>query len=539
MAESRAESDHTVYDHETSTMVSFDAAVHGDFGRGKDSTVDKQGDSAADKTNSNDIEAANLSKDAEKGTLAVGEAAPTPDPNIVDWSGPDDPANPRNWSKAYKLINVVVVSLSVLYTNLATTMFAPGATIMQREFGFKSSTVEVLTITMASLGFALGQLFIPPMSEVFGRMPIYRASSIFYLGFTAGCARSTNVAEFLVFRLLTGMAAASYMSTGGGTVADLLPKEERGVAMAIFTAGPLFGPVLGPIVGGFVVENLGWRWCFYLILMLAGAVTLITFLFMHETSSVNILKSKAARLRKETGNPNLRAAGDKQTSVKQLVLHALTRPMKFLFTSPIVALIALYIAFNFGVTMLLFATFPTVYENTYHWSVSVSGLAYIGVGIGCAIGVITFAKLSDRLLNAKAGSYRAERRLIMMMFVSPMFPIGLFIYGWTTEYKVHWVVPIIGTAICGPGAVIINSSSQTYIIDIFGPQAAASALAAITLLRNLTGAFLPLAAPTLYANLGLGWGNSVLAFITIGFIPMPIYFYLRGESLRERFPVEI
>ncbi len=260
---------------------------------------------------------------------------------------------------------------------------------------------------------------------------------------------------------------------------------------------------------------------------------------MHETSSVNILKSKAARLRKETGNPNLRGAGDTQTPVKQLVLNAMARPMKFLFTSPIIALIALYIAFNFGVTMLLFATFPTVYENTYHWSVSLSGLAYVGVGIGCAIGVVTFAKLSDRLLNAEGGSYRPERRLIMMMFVSPMFPIGLFIYGWTTEYKVHWVVPIIGTAICGPGAVIINSSSQTYIIDIFGPQAAASALAAVTLLRNLTGAFLPLAAPTLYANLGLGWGNSVLAFITIGFIPVPVYFYLRGESLRKRFPIEI
>ncbi|KAL5622553.1 hypothetical protein FOBRF1_001803 [Fusarium oxysporum] len=534
MAKGQAESDKTVCNHEATKTVSFYATAQGDIGHDKEPNTDKQ-----EETISEDIHAANMKTDAEKDAMEAGEVAPTPDPNIVDWSGPDDPENPRNWSKAYKLTNIIVISLSVLYTNLATTMFAPGAATMQREFGFKSNTVEVLTITMASLGFALGQLFIPPMSEVFGRMPIYRTSSILYIGFTAGCARSTDVAEFLVFRLLTGMAAASYMSTGGGTVADLLPKEERGVAMTIFTAGPLFGPVLGPIVGGFVVENLGWRWCFYLILMLAGAGTLSTFLFMHETSSINILGSKAARLRKETGNPNLRASGDKQTPIKQLVLHALTRPMKFLFTSPIVALISLYIAFNFGVTMLLFATFPTVYENTYQWSVSVSGLAYIGVGIGCAIGVITFAKLSDRLLNAEGGNYHAERRLIMMMFVSPMFPIGLFIYGWATEYKVHWVVPIIGTAICGPGAVIINSSSQTYIIDIFGPQAAASALAAITLLRNLTGAFLPLAAPPLYANLGLGWGNSVLAFITVGFIPVPIYFYLYGASLRKRFPVEI
>jgi MFS family permease len=260
---------------------------------------------------------------------------------------------------------------------------------------------------------------------------------------------------------------------------------------------------------------------------------------MHETDHVTILKAKAARLRKETGNSKLRAAGDKQTPIKQLLLRALIRPIKLAVLSPIVFLVSLYIAFNFGVTMLLFATFPTVFEQTYGWSVGISGLAYVGVGIGCAIGIFTFAKLSDRLARDKEGQYRAERRLILMMFVSPLFPTGLFIYGWTTEYKVHWIVPIIGTAICGPGAVIINSASQTYIVDIFGHQAGASALAAVTLIRNLTGAFLPLAAPSLYANLGLGWGNSVLAFITVAFIPVPFFFYWRGQMLREKFPVKL
>jgi len=180
--------------------------------------------------------------DPEDAAAERTKTAPV-DPDIVDWDGPDDPANPRNWSKAYKMINVALVSLSVLYVNIATTMFAPGANLMQREFGFKNDTVEVLTITIASLGFAVGQLFVPPLSEVFGRIPIYRTSAIFYLGFTAGCSRSTHVAEFLVFRVLTGLSAASYMSTGGGTVADLLPREQRGGAMAMFAMGPLLGPV--------------------------------------------------------------------------------------------------------------------------------------------------------------------------------------------------------------------------------------------------------------------------------------------------------
>ncbi|KAJ5672509.1 Major facilitator superfamily domain general substrate transporter [Penicillium longicatenatum] len=526
---SSAETDRTVCSDGMNMVATQPGAIEGYPGQKALTTTS---------SSSENDQMSNSAKDIEKWNPASTDAS-TVDPNLVDWDGPDDPANPRNWSPAFKMANIVLVSLSVLYCNLATTMFSPAAKLMQSEFGFKSDTVEILTITIASLGFAVGQFFVPPLSEVFGRVPVYRVSSVLYLGFTAGCARSTHVAEFLVFRLCTGLSAASYMSTGGGTVADLLPKEERGVAMALFTAGPLLGPVLGPIVGGFVTENLSWRWTFYLILMLGGTVTFASFILMRETSAVAILKEKATRLRKETGNPKLRAKGNKQIPISQVIAHAVTRPATFLVFSPVLFLISLYIAFNFGVTMLLFATFPTVFETYYGWSVGVSGLAYVGVGIGCAVGILIFANLSDRLLHAEGGNFHAERRLILMMWVSPLFPIGLFLYGWTVQYRVHWVVPIIGTAICGPGAVVINSSAQTYIIDIFGPQTAASAMGALTILRNLTGAFLPLAAPSLYAHLDMGWGNSVLAFITICFIPIPFLFYWKGEFLRERFPVKV
>lgn len=271
----------------------------------------------------------------------------------------------------------------------------------------------------------------------------------------------------------------------------------------------------------------------------AGAVTIASFIFMRETSAVIILRRKAARLSKETGNLNLRAAGDKQTPIPHLVLHAIIRPIRFLIMSPILCLIALYVVFNFGVTMLLFATFPAVFEDTYGWGVGISGLAYIGIGVGCAIGLFIFGKFSDRVLRGNGGPYNPERRLILMMYVSPLLPVGLFLYAWTTEYKVHWIVPIIGTAIGAPGVVVLTSSSQTYIIDIFGSQAAASAMAGINLLRNLLGAFLPLAAPRLYTNLHMGWGNSVLAFIAMAFISVPFWFYWHGRWLREKFPVRL
>lgn len=79
---------------------------------------------------------------------------------------------------------------------------------------------------------------------------------------------------------------------------------------------------------------------------------------------------------------------------------------------------------------------------------------------------------------------------------------------------------------------------QTYVIDAF-PQFAASGVAALTVMRSLFGAFLPLAGPTMYASLGLGWGNSVLGFIAFGLIPAPLLIYRFGEKIRKNYPVKL
>lgn len=257
---------------------------------------------------------------------------------------------------------------------------------------------------------------------------------------------------------------------------------------------------------------------------------------MRETNAAMILASKAARLRKQTGNPDLRPARTRQVPVRQLVKRALVRPVRMLLFSPIVLLLGLYMALVFGMTYLLFATFPSVFEKTYGWGVNVSGLAYLGVGFGCAIGLGTFALLSDKLLRKDGGP---ERRLLLMIWIGPSVPIGIFWYGWTADYAVQWVVPIIGTIFIGLGALVVTSSAQVYMMDMFGPQGAASALAATTLVRNASGAFLALAAEPLYKKLGLGWGNSVLGFIALAFTPVPVLFYKYGGWLREKFPLKL
>lgn len=74
---------------------------------------------------------------------------------------------------------------------------------------------------------------------------------------------------------------------------------------------------------------------------------------------------------------------------------------------------------------------------------------------------------------------------------------------------------------------------QLYLIDDCGPKKAASALAANTILRSIAAGLLPLAGQPLYNRLGLGWGNSLLGFLAILFIPIPWLLYRYGRQLRE------
>ena len=252
-----------------------------------------------------------------------------------------------------------------------------------------------------------------------------------------------------------------------------------------------------------------------------------------------LLAWKAARLRKETGNAALVSKMDRGLTPRQLFLRAIVRPTKLLILSPIVLLLSLLCAFVFSLLFLLFTTFPTVFEEQYHFSPGVSGLSYLGLGIGMVASLGVFATVTDKLQKKLGDSPKPEGRLKPMVWVMPTVPVGIFWYGWAAEKQTHWIVPIIGTAFFGFGFLWVIMPTQLYLVDAFGPEAAASALAANVILRLLFGAFIPLAGPSLYADLGLGWGNSVLGFIGVAFLPVPLFFIRYGGWLRERFPVKL
>ncbi|KAJ5216403.1 uncharacterized protein N7498_002810 [Penicillium cinerascens] len=333
---------------------------------------------------------------------------------------------------------------------------------------------------------------------------------------------------------------AAPLSLGGGTIADVIPIEKRGAAAALSGLGPLLAPVLGPVIGGFVAEEKDWRWTFWVVAILVRRSSGYGDARFHaRNTSQHPVGTEGRTLATHNREPSRPIETRSRPHKAADHCRRSHTPHKLLMFSPIVLVMSIYVALIFGILYLLFATFSMVFEGQYGFSTGISGLAYLGLGIGELAGLFTFGILSDQILKAKMAADnvqepKPEYRLILMMWFPPVIGLGLFIYGWTAYYQVHWIVPILGTLIVGFGAFFVVMPSQLYLVDLFGSEAAASALGANILLRSMFGAFLPLAGSHMYSTLNYGWGNTLLGFLALAFAPVPILFYRYGEWLRSR-----
>lgn len=466
----------------------------------------------------------------------------TKDPLIIDWDGPNDPENPLNWSKGKKTIAIFTLSMLTLVTPLASSMFAPGVPSVLQDFHTDSQILAEFVVSVYILGFAVGPLLISPLSEVYGRYPVYVITYFLFLVFTIACAVASNMGMLIAFRFLSGCFGVTPVTIGGGTIADLFPADRRGAVMAIWAMGPLLGPVIGPVCGGYLSGSLGWRWVFWIIAIISGVLCALCALFTSESYAPVILQRKTLRLRKQTGNPDLRSKLDNGLTPSALLQRSIIRPSKMLLYSPIVMMMSLYMSVIYGLLYLLFTTFTFVFEDNYGFSENDVGLVYIGMGAGMLIGLLALGLTSDRISKSLAARYnngtmKPEYRLPPLIFGGLFVPIGMFIYGWCTDKHVQWAVPLLGTLLVGIGIITAFMCIQTYLIDAFTIYAA-SAIAANTVLRSIFGAFLPLAGLDMYAALGLGWGNSLLGFVALALIPIPALFYIYGERIRNKYKVQ-
>ncbi|KZT25464.1 MFS polyamine transporter [Neolentinus lepideus HHB14362 ss-1] len=460
---------------------------------------------------------------------------------VVDWEGPDDPQNPRNWSYKRKWGATLIVSAFTFISPVSSSMVAPATSQIASRFGITSQVIEAMTVSIFVLAYAIGPLFLGPMSEIFGRSRVLQFSNLWYLVWNLGCGFAQNTGQLIGFRFLAGLGGSAPLSIGGGVIGDLWAVHERGQAIALYSLAPLLGPVIGPVAGAWIAQRSRWRWVFWSTTIADAIIQVLGMIYLKETFAPVLLERKAARMRAEADAEkglNFRTAFDSEDRHwKKIFAKSLSRPFVLFAREPIIQLLGVYMAFVYGTMYLFLTTIPSIFEGVYGERVGVAGLHYIALGIGLTGASQINARCLDKIYayytKRNGGEGRPEYRLPSMVPGTIFLPIGLFIAGWTARKDVYWIVPDIGIAFIGAGQILNFQSIQTYVIDAFTLHAA-SALAAVSCLRSLAGFGFPLFAPAMYNALGFGKGDTILACAAIAIgCPAPWVFWYYGERIRK------
>ncbi|KZP04486.1 MFS general substrate transporter [Athelia psychrophila] len=402
-----------------------------------------------------------------------------------------------------------------------------------------SEELGTLTISLFVAGYCVGPLLWGPLSEVYGRRPVFIFAFLVYTIFQVAAAVSTSAAQMLVFRFLGGTFAAAPLTNSGALIADIWDARTRGKALAMFTLAPFAGPALGPTVAGFIaVSGASWRWVFWVLTIFAGVCWLQIVLTLPETYAPALLVQKAKRMRKETGEPRYYAHTERlaKKTLAQTLNSTLARPFRVLFAEPMLMAITVYMSFVYGCLYLLFEAYPIVFTELHGFNAGISGLMFLPLPVGGLIAVVTYiVYFNPRYERAMAqhapNPVPPEFRLEMAIVAAPFFAISFFWFAWTSYASISFAAPMMAGVLLGFSICWIFLALFNYTIDAY-LFVSASALAANTVCRSLAGAAFPLFATQMYTALGPHWASSLVGFIALLLMPIPFVLFKYGPTLR-------
>ena len=475
---------------------------------------------------------------------------------------PGDPENPRNWPEYQKWLMLIPIYAIDLSVSWMASGYSPAAADFEKDMGV-SGEVGTLGLSLYVLGLAFGPMSLAPLSEYFGRWPIYVFSYGIGLLFLLGSALAPGVGGFLTLRFLNGLFAAVTIANLGGSIADLWPHHETGPAMSIYLWAAVGGSSSGFCLYSFIAQHHGWRIVLWSMFGIHGGLWLLMLVTLRETRHTTILRARAKKSLRHLSSEE-RENFDKSSAVhhrsaRELVQVALARPFRFLTTEAIIIFLSLYHAFLYGLSFLFNGAFVRVFGHSsggYGFDIQGVGLCFLGIFLGVTIGPITniwqerhYQRQIGLTTKKPDGEGRAtnsnntdiahppnipESRLAMSLPASLTLPLSLLLFSLTLLFPtISPLPPILTTALFGWSFYILILMSYMYLEDSYG-YFSASALAATSLARNIAGAGFPLLGSKFMGSGGrrIGWimlGCAILA-ATLG----PIPWILRGWGVRLR-----
>lgn len=445
--------------------------------------------------------------------------------------------NPRDWSSWYKAFVVFAISFSTLGVVVYSTSYTAALGPMKQDFGVTDETIPTLGVTTYLLGLAAGSLILAPISETYGRKPVYVVALFCFFVLVIPCARSESMSQIIIVRFFAAVAGSACIANAPGTIGDVVSDEYRALVFSVWSIGPINAPVIGQIIGGHVTQYVNWRWATWLI-MIWGGIAFLIMVCVRETYAPILLQQKAKRIRKETGESRYWSRYDVRVGFTELMKANLSRPFAMAIKEPICIFWNAYIGIVYGILYMCFVAYPIVYTEIRGWSIANSSLAFLGIGVGNLI-TICCAGPIKKMIDAhrkdpKTGEVPPEAMMSVICIAAVLIPIGELWFAWTClPVRIHPAISIAAGIPFGAGNATVFIYASNYLVHSYGIYAA-SAMAGNAVVRSVLGGVLPLAGHALYDALGANWAGTMLGLMEVAIVPIPFIFYRYGHKIREK-----
>lgn len=321
-------------------------------------------------------------------------------------------------SKAKRLWLTIFLGVMSAMAPLSTDMYLPSLPVMQSEFSIPASVTQ-LTLTMTMLGMALGQIFMGPVSDRYGRKKPLLIGMLVFTVATIGCVTAENIILFLIFRFMQGFAGASGIVIARAIARDVCEGAELTKFFAVLMMVNGLAPIIAPVIGGQVLLFTSWRGIFVLLVAVGIMQFAATVIYKETLPKDNRLDGLFASFKKF---PEL-------LKNRYFLGHCLTQ------------------CFVFGAFFSYIAGSSFVFQNVYQVSAQVYSLIFGGIGIGLLLSGILPARLAGRVPDYILLKYSLLVPLIGSLFLLAGFLMSASIY-YTVIVLIITIVPlsVMGTA---------------------------------------------------------------------------------------------
>lgn len=321
-------------------------------------------------------------------------------------------------SPRQKLFLTVFLGIMTAMAPLSTDMYLPALPELAGAFGISASLTQ-LTLTMTMLGMALGQIFMGPLSDRFGRKLPLLLGMLVFTAASAGAYLSEDITSFLVFRFLQGFSGASGIVIARAIARDVAEGPELTRFFAILMLVNGLAPIAAPVVGGQILRFTSWRGIFALLVLIGIAQFVATVLY------------------RETLKPSerLHSIGLSFAKFPQLLQD------RYFLGHCLLQL------FFFGAFFSYIGGSSFIFQNVYHVSAQMYSLIFGGIGAGLLVAGTVPARFAGRVRDEKLLEISLRIPLLGAVFLLAGFLLGAPIW-YTLPVLFVTIVPlsIMGTA---------------------------------------------------------------------------------------------